>query len=86
MASNDLSPADAEVVVLGRLALIASGLSALDLEADFAARGPDNLYGRQLTAALDRLVGRGELRVEGAPELRIYVVTDKGRARLGGEA
>lgn len=81
---DDLSPGDAEALALGRLAEWPCGLSARSLESELSASSVDNLWGPALDGALSRLVTSGHLSVEGPMESRVYVVTEKGRARLTG--
>jgi hypothetical protein len=77
-----LSEADAEHVALRWLSRFPSGKTSLDLEREMSSQDSTELYGKALEAALNRLLGRGEISSDGNPNHRAWHVTPAGKARM----
>jgi hypothetical protein len=76
----------AEAIVLGQLAELAhneAGVSPSDIDRHMLQFGDESMSLRDVTDAVARLVERGEAERVGPVRYRI---TEKGRARLRGEA
>lgn len=83
MARTEATPEDARLIVLGSLERQAlTGATEGDVSRELSSIDERSVSARALSEILHGLVKSGHSSVEGSPDLRVYTITETGRAKL----